>query len=78
MKIDYVEVCGFRGFRDKARFEFAPGFTVFSGRNGAGKSTVLDAVDFAITGTINKFSVRFARSGGLDEYRSASRRTSGP
>jgi chromosome segregation protein len=33
-----------------------------------GKSTVLDAVDFALTGTINKFSVKAAKGGGLDEH----------
>lgn len=68
MKLEYVEMAGFRGFRDKTRFEFPAGFVVFSGRNGAGKSTVLDAVDFAISGTINKFSVTAARGGGLDEH----------
>jgi DNA repair exonuclease SbcCD ATPase subunit len=68
MKLEYVEVCGFRGFRDRTRFEFPAGFAVFSGRNGVGKSTVLDAVDFALTGTINKFSVKNARGGGLEEH----------
>jgi chromosome segregation protein len=52
----------------RARFEFPAGFAVFTGRNGAGKSTVLDAVDFAATGTINKFPVTKARGGGLDEH----------
>lgn len=68
MKLDFVEIAGFRGFRDKTRFELPSGFTVLSGRNGAGKSTVLDAIDFALTGTINKFSVRNARGGGVDEH----------
>jgi chromosome segregation protein len=68
MKLDFVEIAGFRGFREKARFEFPAGFAVFTGRNGAGKSTVLDAVDFALTGTINKFAVKTARGGGLDEH----------
>lgn len=68
MKLDFVEIAGFRGFRDKARFELPSGFAVLSGRNGAGKSTVLDAIDFALTGTINKFSVRNARGGGVDEH----------
>ena len=68
MKLDFVEISGFRGFRDKMRFEFPPGFAVLSGRNGTGKSTVLDAIDFALTGTINKFSVRNARGGGVDEH----------
>jgi chromosome segregation protein len=61
MKLEFVELAGFRGFRDRTRFEFPSGFTVFSGRNGVGKSTVFDAIDFALTGSINKFDVKTAR-----------------
>jgi chromosome segregation protein len=68
MKLQYVELAGFRGFRDKLRLEMPSGFVVLTGRNGAGKSTVLDAIDFALTGTINKFKVQVARGGGLDEH----------
>jgi len=68
MKLEFVELAGFRGFRDKVRFDFPTGFVVLSGRNGTGKSTLLDAIDFAITGTINKFVVTEARGGGLDEH----------
>lgn len=68
MKLEFVEVSGFRGFRDKVRFDLAKGFTVLNGHNGTGKSTVLDAIDFALTGTINKFSVTAAKGGGLDEH----------
>jgi len=68
MKLEFVEVCGFRGFKNLARFSFASGFVVLTGRNGAGKSTVLDAIDFALTGTINKFAVTGAKGGGLDEH----------
>ncbi len=68
MKIAFVEVAGFRGFKDKSRFEFPSGFVVLAGRNGVGKSTVMDAVEFALTGTINKYQVREAKGGGLDEH----------
>jgi len=68
MKLAFVEMAGFRGFRDKVRFELPSGFAVLSGRNGTGKSTLLDAIDFAITGEINKFSVKEAKGGGLDEH----------
>ena len=54
MRFSYVEVAGFRGFKDATRFDFPAGFVVLTGRNGAGKSTVLDAIDFAFTGTIDK------------------------
>lgn len=68
MKLEFVEISGFRGFRNKVRFELAAGFTVLNGHNGTGKSTVLDAIDFALTGTINKFNVKAAKGGGLDEH----------
>lgn len=68
MKIDFVEVSGFRGFRDTARFPFPSGFVVLTGRNGAGKSTILDAIDFALTGTIDKFPVTTAKKGGLENH----------
>lgn len=68
MKLKFVEVAGFRGFRARTRFAFPSGFVVISGRNGSGKSTVFDAVDFALTGTINKFAVTEAKGGGLDEH----------
>jgi DNA repair exonuclease SbcCD ATPase subunit len=68
MKLAFVEMAGFRGFKDRTRFELPSGFVVLTGRNGAGKSTVLDAVDFAFTGTINKFAVTAAKGGGLDSH----------
>jgi chromosome segregation protein len=68
MKLEFVEISGFRGFRNKVRFDLAAGFTVLNGHNGTGKSTVLDAIDFALTGTINKFNVKAAKGGGLDEH----------
>lgn len=68
MKIEFVEVSGFRGFKDRTRFELPAGFAVLTGHNGAGKSTVLDAIDFALTGSINKYTVRNARGGGLDDH----------
>lgn len=68
MKLDYVEVCGFRGFRDKARIDFGGGFTVITGRNGVGKSTLCDAVEFAITGLIEKYAIEKAAKESLADY----------
>jgi chromosome segregation protein len=68
MRISFVELSGFRGFRDKTRIEFSSGFVVLTGRNGAGKSTVLDAIDFALTGTIGKFAGKHAKGGGLESH----------
>lgn len=68
MKLTFIEVAGFRGFKDKTRLDLPGGFVVLTGRNGVGKSTVLDAVDFVLTGTINKYSVTGAKGGGLDDH----------
>jgi hypothetical protein len=63
MKVEFVEMAGFRGFREKTRIVLPPGFAVLNGHNGTGKSTVLDAIDYALTGTINKFSVKARKAG---------------
>lgn len=68
MKLAFIEIAGFRGFKDKTRLNLPGGFVVLTGRNGVGKSTVLDAVDFVLTGTINKYSVTGAKGGGLDDH----------
>lgn len=68
MKLDFVEVCGFRGFREKVRVNFGSGFTVITGRNGVGKSTLCDAVEFALTGSIDKYAVEKAAQESLDDY----------
>ncbi|MFZ0928498.1 MAG: AAA family ATPase [Syntrophobacteraceae bacterium] len=68
MRISFIEIAGFRGFKDKTRFELPGGFVVLTGRNGTGKSTVMDAVDFVLTGTINKYAVKGAKGGGLQDH----------
>lgn len=68
MKVAFVEICGFRGVREKMRLDFAAGFVVITGRNGVGKSTIFDAVDFALTGSINKFAVTDAKGGGIGDH----------
>ena len=68
MILDYVEVSGFRGFRDKIRIDFGAGFTVIGGRNGVGKSTLCDAVEFALTGSINKYTTEKAALEHFSDY----------
>lgn len=68
MKLDFVEICGFRGFRETVRLNFGSGFTVIAGRNGVGKSTLCDAVEFALTGTIDKYAVEKAAQESLSDY----------
>lgn len=68
MRLDFIEICGFRGFMDLVRINFGRGFTVITGRNGVGKSTLCDAVEFAITGTIDKYAVEKAAKESLSDY----------
>ena len=68
MKLEFIEVSGFRGFRDPLRIDLGTGFTVVSGRNGVGKSTLCDAVEFALTGSINKYRVTKTAMENMDDY----------
>lgn len=68
MKLDYIEVCGFRGFRDKVRVDFGAGFTVVTGRNGVGKSTLCDAIEFAVLGEIGKYNVESSAKETVRDY----------
>ncbi len=58
MRLSQIEVSGFRGVsgaQEPLRVPIPSGFLVVSGRNGAGKSTIFDAFEFALTGEISKF-----------------------
>lgn len=48
-----IEVAGFRGIGPKSELTLhpAPGITIVSGRNGSGKSSFAEALEFAVTGT---------------------------
>jgi len=68
MKLSFVEIAGFRSCRDQLRVEFGSGLTVITGRNGVGKSTIMDAIEFVLTGTISKYKVERAKGGGLADH----------
>ncbi len=68
MKIEYVEIAGFRSCRDRLRVQFGTGLTVITGRNGVGKSTIMDAIEYVLTGTISKYKVEKAKGGGLVDH----------
>jgi len=52
----------------ETRIDFGGGFTVITGRNGVGKSTLCDAVEFAITGLIEKYAVDKAAKESIADY----------
>lgn len=68
MKLAFVELCGFRGYRKPVRIEFGERFTIIDGRNGVGKSTIFDAVEFALTGTLGKYNDAKAAGETVADY----------
>ena len=68
MNLSYIDLCGFRGFRNRVRVSLAESFTIIDGRNGVGKSTLFDAVEFALTGTISKYLDAKASGETVDDY----------
>jgi DNA repair exonuclease SbcCD ATPase subunit len=54
MRLSSVKAAGFRGIQQKIDIQFAKGFVVICGRNGSGKSTICDAIEFAICGLLQK------------------------
>ncbi|MPR09749.1 AAA family ATPase [Microvirga tunisiensis] len=68
MRLAYVDVCGFRGYRKPVRIEFAESFTIIDGRNGVGKSTIFDAIEFALTGTLSKYKDAKASGQTVADY----------
>ena len=43
MRIDKIELIGFKSFVDRTTFHFHPGITCIVGPNGCGKSNIVDA-----------------------------------
>lgn len=68
MIIDFIEMSGFRGFREPVHIGFSRGFTVVTGRNGVGKSTICDAMEFVLTGDITKYRVEKSDNESIADY----------
>jgi chromosome segregation protein len=68
MRLTFLEMAGFRGVRDTVRFEFPPGFVVLTGRNGSGKSTACDGIEYALTGRISKYETRTEKGESVEDY----------
>lgn len=68
MKIKRLTVSGFRGFRERVEVPFAEAFTVIDGRNGVGKSTLFDAIEFALTGQLSKYGDMKAAGESVEDY----------
>lgn len=56
MRVETIRIAGFRGFRRPVELRVPSGFLVVTGRNGSGKSTICDAIEYALTGLIERYS----------------------
>ncbi len=68
MKISRLEIAGFRGIRDHVQIWLPSGFAVIVGRNGAGKSTVCDAIEYALTGEITRHRAGSEKGESIEQY----------
>ena len=68
VRLAYVDLCGFRGYRKRMRLFIAERVTVIDGRNGVGKSTIFDAVEFALTGELSKYNGITAAGQSVKDY----------
>lgn len=56
MRLTNIRISGFRGIRTTLELPIGSGFTVISGKNGSGKSTVCDAIEYLLARQISRFS----------------------
>lgn len=68
MNISYLKISGFRGVKKYLEIKFPRGFVIICGRNGSGKSTICDAIEYAITGTIKANSQHKEKGETIFDY----------
>jgi len=68
MRIARIRFAGFRGARGEVSLELPAGFVVVVGRNGTGKSTLCDAIEYALTDGIRGSSDHVEKGEGIGDY----------
>ena len=68
MRLSRIRAVGFRGIRGELDVAVPAGFLVVTGRNGTGKTTLCDAIEYALTGTIERYVGKSEVRESLDEY----------
>lgn len=68
MKINSLKIEGFRGVKKEVDLWFPLGFIVISGRNGSGKSTICDAIEYALTGSIRTGGGHKEKGESIEDY----------
>jgi chromosome segregation protein len=69
MRLKQIELSAFRGFKDQTTIPFGSGFTVITGRNGSGKSSICDALEYVLTRHLGRFGPADVEGGErIDDY----------
>ena len=68
MRIRKISLAGYRGVRGPLEIDCGPAFTVICGRNGTGKSSICDSLEFVLTGTLERYEEESERGEGISEY----------
>lgn len=65
-RLQTLKLGPFRGFRREEQFDLRKDVTLFYGPNGSGKTSLCEAIEFALTGDVEESSQK--RFGSLDAY----------
>ncbi|HSY64594.1 MAG TPA: AAA family ATPase [Terriglobales bacterium] len=68
MRIRKISLTGYRGARGVVEIPCGPAFTVICGRNGTGKSSICDALEFVLTGTLDRYREETERGEKISDY----------
>jgi DNA repair exonuclease SbcCD ATPase subunit len=68
MRIRKIKLTGYRGVRGLVEIPCGPAFTVICGRNGTGKSSICDALEFVLTGTLDRYREETERGEKISDY----------
>jgi chromosome segregation protein len=66
--LERLELAGFRGIRQRLAIDLPSSFLVVTGRNGSGKSTICDAIEFSLTRQISKYGEGTEKGEGIGNY----------
>ena len=53
--LNSAKIQGFRGINELKEIKFGPNITILRGQNGQGKTSILQAIEFGITGELPEF-----------------------
>jgi DNA repair exonuclease SbcCD ATPase subunit len=63
MKLSKLVVSGFRGFQGECEFDLSGDIVIVSGKNGTGKTSLFDAIEWALLGDIPRMDAVALRTG---------------